>query len=396
MGKSKIFTMNEDRSLYPEHDENGKPIIDLESHKFLKLWQGPQHPGITGNMSLELTVNGDEIVESKTHVGYLHRAFEKLLEGRLFVQCMPTSIRLCVAEPDPNEYLVSTAVEELGGIEIPDNAKWLRMLSLEMARLQVLLRGVPGQAGTFALGLGYQWGNYLRDLILDRFEELTGGRVYHMYIIPGGVRGNMPEGFKERMLDNLKEIDEFLIKIDKLIFQNVVFESRAKGLGHIPKEWVDKYGVYGPAARASGVMRDVRKTNPYLNYDQLDFDPYVTTEGDVYARSVVRYNDLKMTVDLIRQILDKIPGGDIKAQTPNVLHWKIDKGETYAKCESSRGEYGMYFVTDGSDKPRRAHLKGPSYTHANALLDRLLINANIADTAAIMVSLATCPPEIER
>ncbi|MEN8137923.1 MAG: NADH-quinone oxidoreductase subunit D [Bacteroidota bacterium] len=396
MGKSKIFTMNEDRSLYPEHDENGKPIIDLTSHKFLKLWQGPQHPGITGNMSLELTVNGDEIVESKTHVGYLHRAFEKLLERRLFVQCMPTSIRLCVAEPDPNEYLISTAVEELGGIEIPDNAKWLRMLSLEMARLQVLLRGVPGQAGTFALGLGYQWGNYLRDLILDRFEELTGGRVYHMYIIPGGVRGNLPEGFKERMLENLKLIDEFIVKIDKLIFQNVVFESRAKGLGHIPKEWVDEYGVYGPAARGSGVMRDVRKTNPYLHYDKLDFEPHVETEGDVYARSVVRYEDLKMTVDLIRQILDKIPGGDIKAQTPNVLHWKIPQGETYAKCESSRGEYGMYFVTDGSDKPRRAHLKGPSYTHANALLDRLLINANIADTAAIMVSLATCPPEIER
>jgi len=397
MGKSKIFTMNEDRSLYPEHDENGKPIIDLSSHKYLKLWQGPQHPGVTGNMSLELTINGDEIVESKTHVGYLHRAFEKLLEGRLFIQCMPTSIRLCVAEPDPNEYIISNAIEELSGIEVPEMGQWLRMLALEMARLQVLLRQVPGQAGTFALGLGYQWGSYIRDLILDSFEELTGGRVYHMYIIPGGVRGLLPEGFKGRLLEKLKLIDEFIPRIDKLIFNNVVFEKRAKGLAHIPKEWVDEYGVYGPAARGSGVSRDVRKTNPYLFYDKLDFEPFVTTEGDVYARSLVRRADLIQTVDLIRQILDKMPEkGDIKAQTPNVLHWKIPKGETYSKCESSRGEYGMYFATDGSDKPRRVHLKGPSYTHANALLDKLLINANIADTAAIMVSLATCPPEIER
>jgi len=235
MAKSKLFTMNEDRSLYPELDENGKPIVDLSSHKYVKLWQGPQHPGITGNMSLELTVSGDEIVESKTHVGYLHRGFEKLLERRLFVQCMPTSIRMCVAEPDTNEYVISNAIEELGNIEVPEMAQWLRMLALEMARLQVLLRQVPGQAGTFALGLGYQWGSYIRDLILDSFEELTGGRVYHMYIIPGGVRGLLPDGFKARLLEKLKLIDEFIPKVDKLIFDNAVFQSRAKGLAYIQK-----------------------------------------------------------------------------------------------------------------------------------------------------------------
>lgn len=398
MEKSKLFTLDHDRSSYHEElDENGQPIIDLSSHKYVKLWQGPQHPGITGNMSLELTVNGDEIVHSKTHVGYLHRGFEKLMERRKYIQCFPTCIRMCVAEPDPNEYVLSNAIEELSGIEVPDMAQWLRTLALEMARLQVLLRGVPGQAGTFALGLGYQWGNYLRDLILDSFEELTGGRVYHMYILPGGVRGLLTDGFKGRMEEKLKLIDEFVIKLDKLMFQNVVFESRAKGLGYIPKEWVDVYGVYGPAARAAGVMRDIRKTNPYLKYAELDFEPYTTTESDVYARSFVRYQDLQTTVDLIRQIMAKMPEkGDIKAETPNVLHWKIPKGETYSKCESSRGEYGMYMVSDGSDMPRRVNLKGPSYTHANALLDKMLINANIADTAAIMVSLATCPPEIER
>lgn len=389
--------MPEDRSLYPELDQDGVPIIDLSSHKYIKIWQGPQHPGVTGNMSLELTISGDEIVESKTHVGYLHRGFEKLMERRKYIQCFPTCVRLCVAEPDPNEYLLAAGVEELAGIEVPEMAQWLRTLVLEMSRLQVLLRAVPGQAGTFALGLGYQWGNYIRDLILDRFEELTGGRVYHMYILPGGVRGLLPDGFKKRMEENLKLADEFLGNINDLMYSNAVFKMRAKGLAVVPPEWIDQYGVYGPAARAAGFMRDVRKTHPYLKYPELDFEPFTTTESDVFARSIVRWHDLKMTIDLIRQIMAKMPEtGDIKAQTPNVLHWKIAKGETYVKCESSRGEYGMYMVSDGSDMPRRINLKGPSYTHATSVLERLLINANIADTAGIMVSLATCPPEIER
>ncbi len=397
MDMKKIFQLNEDRSSYPEIGEDGKPIIDLSSHKYLKIWQGPQHPGVTGNMSLELTVNGDEIVEAKTHVGYLHRGFEKLMERRKFIQCFPTCIRMCVAEPDPNEYLLATCVEELSGIKVPEMAQWLRMLVLEMARLQILLRAVPGQGGAFSLGLGYQWGSYIRDLILDRFEELTGGRVYHMYILPGGVRGLLPDGFKKRLEENLKLADKFVKNINDLMYSNIVFKQRAKGLAVIPKEWIDKYGVYGPPARAAGVMRDVRKTNPYLKYTELDFEPYTTTESDVYARSRVRWHDLKMTIDLLRQIMAKMPEkGEIKAPTPNVLHWKIPKGETYVKCESSRGEYGMYMVTDGSDMPRRVNLKGPSYTHAIVLLEKLLINVNLADTAGVMVSLATCPPEIER
>jgi len=165
---------------------------DLDSHKYVKLWQGPNHPGVTGNMSVELTLAGDEIVEAKTHVGYLHRGFEKLIERRLFIQGMQTSIRMCVAEPDSNEYVYCSCVEQLAGIEIPEMAKWIRTLLLEMARLQVLLRVVPGQGGTFALGMGVQWGVYMRELILDRFEELTGGRIYHMFMTPGGVRGLLP------------------------------------------------------------------------------------------------------------------------------------------------------------------------------------------------------------
>ncbi len=397
MKKNKLFNLNPDRSLYPEKDADGKPIVDLSSQKYVKLWQGPQHPGVTGNMSLELTVCGDEIVEAKTHVGYLHRGFEKLMERRKYIQCFPTCIRMCVAEPDYNEYNLAAGIEELSGIEVPEAAKWLRTLILEMARLQSLLRVVPGQGGTFALGLGVQWGVYLRDLILDRFEELTGGRVYHMYILPGGVRGLLPDGFRGRMEENLKKIDEFIGNIDKLMFSNAVFKSRAIDTAIIQPEWVDQFGIVGPNARSAGFKRDVRKDYPYLVYDQLDFDPMVMDHSDIYNRARLRWHDLIMTVDLIRQIMARIPDkGEFKAPTPNVMHWRIPKGETYIRSESSRGEYGFYMVSDGSDKPRRIHLRGPSYVHAVSLLEHMLIDANIADTAAIMVSLQTCPPEIER
>ena len=392
-----IFSWQADRSKYPEKKKNGKLDIDLSSGKFVKLWQGPNHPGVTGNMSLELTVSGDEVVEAKTHVGYLHRGFEKLMERRLWIQCFPTCIRMCVAEPDYNEYLLAKSAEDLGGIEVPEMAEWLRTLVLEMARLQSLLRTVPGQAGTLSLGIGVQWGVYLRDLVLDLFEELTGGRVYHMYIIPGGVRGLLPDGFKKRMEEVLKKIDEFVKNIEDLMFNNIVFKKRTIGVGYIKPSWVDKYGIVGPNARAAGFKRDVRKDYPYLKYNELDFDVTSEKDSDIFARSLVRKKELLLTLDLIRQIMAKMPKkGDIKAPTPNVLHWKIPKGETYVRSESSRGEYGFYTVSDGSKTPRRINLRGPSYTHAISLLERMLVNANIADVHSIMVSLQTCPPEIER
>ena len=392
-----LFNIETDRSKYPEKDKDGKPIIDLDSHKFVKLWQGPQHPGVTGNMSIEFILAGDEVVNAKTHVGYLHRGFEKLFEQRLFVQNLATCIRMCVAEPDSNEYVYCTSVEELAGIEIPEKAQWLRALQLEMARLQVLLRVVAGQGGSFGLGVGVQWGMYMRDLLLDRFEELTGGRVYHMFMIPGGVRGDLPQGFKKRMEEVLVQIDRYIGNIYNLLYNNAVFARRARNIGVITEDMVDKYGIVGFVARSIGVNRDVRKDYPYLIYDQLDFEPFTMDYSDVYNRSLVRWHDLKITVDLIRQIMARMPEkGDFKAPTPNALHWKIPRGETYVRSEASRGEYGMYLVTDGSDKPRRINLRGPSYTHAVALLEDLLVGENIADIHAIMVSLQTCPPEIER
>ncbi|MEN8155669.1 MAG: NADH-quinone oxidoreductase subunit D [Bacteroidota bacterium] len=394
---NKIFNWKNERNLFPGLNEDGKPDVDLESQKYIKVWQGPNHPGITGNMALELTISGDEIMESKTHVGYLHRGFEKLFERRRYMQCFPTSIRMCVPEPDSNEYNLARGTEILSGIEVPEMAQWLRMMALELARLQVLLRSVPGQGGTIGLGLPGTWGLYYRELILDRFEELTGGRVYHMYILPGGVRGLLPDGFKTRLEENLVKIESFMKDVDRVVYANAVFKKRTKGIGIVPADWIDRYGATGPVARAAGYERDVRKDYPYLYYDQLDFGVNTAQESDVFARFHVRRRDVDTTIDLLRQIMAKMPEkGDIRAETPNVLHWKVPKGETLVRSESSRGEYLFYMVADGSIYPRRINLRGPSYTHAMALLEKLLEGANISDVSSIMVSLATCPPEIER
>jgi NADH-quinone oxidoreductase subunit D len=346
---------------------------------------------------LELILQGDEVMSCKTHVGYLHRGFEKLMERRKFIQCFPLVCRIAVPEPDFNEYCFAASVEELAGIEIPETAKWMRTLILEMSRLTSFLMWIGGQSGAFGLGIVGQWSNLIRDYMLDRFEELTGGRIYRMFILPGGVRGLLPDGFEGRMEETLKSVETAMNDIERTMFSNSIFKRRAVGLGVIDPAWVDQYGIVGPNARAAGVPKDVRKDYPYLKYPELDFDVITATESDAYTRTYLRAKEIRLSVDLIRQLLAKMPkDGEFMAKMPNMLHWKIPKGETYVRAECTRGEYGYYTVTDGSGYPRRVNVRGPSYTHAVALMEKLAIDCNIADTAGLMTSLHTYPPEIER
>jgi NADH-quinone oxidoreductase subunit D len=371
--------------------------VDLKSGKYVKLWQGPQHPGITGNMSLELTLCGDEIVECKTHVGYLHRGFEKLMERRTFIQNFTVVCRIAVPEPTFNEYLYAAAVENLSGIEVPERAVWLRTLNLEMMRLASFLMWIGGQSGAFGLYTVPNWTLAYRDFVLDLFEEMTGARIYHMYIVPGGVRAGLPDGFEKRARDVMDGAEKLLDQVERVMFNNTVFKSRSKGLGIITPEMVDPYGIVGPNARACGFERDIRKNEPYLAYEQLDFDIITGTASDAYERAWLRLQETRQCIRLIRQCLDRMPqSGRFQADMPNVLHWKVPAGETYVMAECTRGEYGYYLVTDGSEFLRRIHVRGPSYTHAIALMERLAVGTNIADIAGLMVSLHTYPPEIER
>lgn len=383
-------------SLYPPI-LNGKAVYDLKDQKYLKIWQGPQHPGVTGNMSLELDVCGDQVIKCKTHVGYLHRGFEKLMERRRYINCFPIVCRICVPEPDTNEYLFAAAVEELLGIEIPERAKWLRTLNLELSRLASFLMWIGGQSGSFGSGTVAQWALAHRDYVLDLFEEWTGARIYHMYMTPGGVRGGLPEGWDAHAQKVLDGVYKLLDEIRHVQLNNAIFKMRAVGLGTITPDMIDKYGIVGPVARGSGLGRDIRKDQPYLIYDQLSFDTITESGGDTYARTVVRWREMYQSIDLIRQILKNMPrSGPLHISLPNVLHLKVPAGETYVRAESTRGEYGYYMVSDGSAFPRKITVRGPSYSHAMALLEDLAVGVNLADIHGLMLSLHTYPPEIER
>ena len=384
------------QSLYPPV-KNGKATYDLESQKYLKLWQGPQHPGVTGNMSLELDICGDQVINCNTHVGYLHRGFEKLMERRRYINSFPLVCRICVPEPDTNEYLFAAAMEELLGIDIPERAKWLRTLNLELSRLASYLMWMGGQAGAFGMGTIAQWCLAHRDFVLDLFEEWTGARIYHMYMTPGGVRGELPEGWTGRAEKVISAAEKLLGEIEQVFINNAIFKLRAQGLGIIEPEMIDPYAVVGPNARGSGIKRDLRKDTPYLIYDQLSFDIITENSKDAYGRFLVRWRETQQAIDLIRQIIKDMPtGGAFHLTLPNVLHLKVPKGQTYVKAESTRGEYGYFMVSDGSAFPRKVTVRGPSFSHAMALLEYLAVGVNIADVAGLMVSLHTYPPEIER
>ncbi len=254
-----------------------------------------------------------------------------------------------------------------------------------------------GQSGAFGMGTVAQWALVQRDYVLDLFEEWTGARIYHMYMIPGGVRGDLPPGWEEHALSILEGVEKFLDEVRHVMFNNAIFKSRTLGLGVVTPEMVDRFGAVGPVARGSDLKRDIRKDNPYLVYDQLDFEVVTESGMDTYARARVRWREMYQSIDLIRQILLKMPReGAFHLTLPNILHLKVPPGEVYVRAESTRGEYGYYMVSDGSAFPRKVTVRGPSYAHAMALLEHLAVGVNIADVHGLMLSLHTYPPEIER
>ena len=369
----------------------------VDDKKLVKIFHGPQHPGITGNMSVELDLLGETIKKARVHVGYLHRGFEKLVERRTVIQAFTIVCRICVPEPDPNEENFARAVEDLAGLEISEKAKYIRTMVLEMSRIANLFLWMGGQAGSIGLGLIPQWSVCDRDYMLDLFEELTGGRVYHMYAYPGGVRRDLPEGFLDRLSELLDYLEKRMKVYQDTFFDNTTFKSRAIGTAIVNKDEALKNGYAGQTLRGCGIKRDVRKDMPYLIYDKLDFDIPTYNEGDVYARALVRRDEIFQSIRILRQIIKDMPKeGEIMQKLPKHRRFKLPKEDTYVQTESARGAMSYYMAGDGSEYIRRMQVKGPSLVHAYTLLEKLLVDSELADVAMTMNSLGICPPEIER
>lgn len=361
------------------------------------LFIGPNHPGIHGNFSVVLQLEGDVIVKAAGDSGYLHRAFEKLMEHRLYIQNLALIPRICVPEPDINEAVYAMAIEELMGLKVPERALYMRTIILEAARINAYLFSLGGFGAMIGIYTLMQWSVGDRDYMLDLFSKLTGARIYHMYILPGGVRRDFPPGFEDEVLGWVRYIKDRLIDYDNLFFKNSLFINRTKGVARLSREQALSLGVTGPNLKACGVMQDVRKDEPYAAYPYLDFEVPVLEDGDAWARTIQRRMEIELSINLIEQAVKKMPkSGPVSAKLPNPFKWKVPEGEAYAKVESSRGEYGFYLVSNGGLKPYRVYVRGASMPHMYHLTERMLEGATLSDAAMIIESFDVCPPEIDK
>ena len=367
-----------------------------EGRRELELYFGPQHVGMVGNFSITLQVEGDKIVEAKANPGFLHRGFEKLMEYRSWVQNFPLVCRINVMDPDPEEMVYALAVEELAEIEVPDRARYIRTLVLEMSRITSHLASIWGYANMLGFETIGQWSVGDRDYFLDLFENLTGGRIYHIYITPGGVRRDLPEGFEEQVRKVMENLESHLPEYDNLFFNNRLFVERTKGVAQLTKDEAVALGATGQVLRATGVEWDIRKVEPYAAYEAMDFAVPVEEDGDSYSRMILIRKEIDQSLSIIKQVLRKMPEGPAFRKVPNPFKWRVPPGEVYVRVESARGEKGLYLVSDGGDKPHSVRFRSPSYPHGILILEKLLQGASIADTGHIMMSLNVSAPEIDR
>ncbi|OYT55276.1 MAG: NADH dehydrogenase subunit D [Desulfurococcales archaeon ex4484_217_2] len=356
---------------------------------------GPVHME-TENFSIIVTVEGDTVVEAKVNAGFLHRAFEKLAENRTYIQNVPLLLRVCVPDPDHAETAYSMAVEQLLDIEIPDRAKYIRTIVLEMARISAHLFWTFGMSAAVGLYTVGQWSVADRERFIELFEELTGARIYHIYNFPGGVRYDLPMGWTDKLMKVVNYMEKRLKEYDKVFFENDILITRSRGLAKISTEEAISLGVTGPNLRATGVPYDFRKLDPYAAYPYIDFEIPTGKYGDAYDRIMVRRREIEISLNIIKQAIKELPSGPIMAPIPHPLYYNVPPGDAYARVESSKGEFGFYVVSDGSDRPWRVHIRGPSFIHGVQLLEKLLKNVRIADIPVVLKSLDNCPPDIDR
>ncbi|MHA1667847.1 MAG: NADH-quinone oxidoreductase subunit D [Candidatus Heimdallarchaeaceae archaeon] len=358
------------------------------------MFFGPAHPG-SGNFSVKVQLRGERVMKAIADPGYLHRGFEKLMEYREPMQNAVLSDRICVLEPIQWNLLHAEAVDNLMNYDIPERAQYIRVILAELSRIQshfiwyaVMSMGTGFTTG-FNIAMGY------RDYMLDVFDFITGGRLYPAgYICPGGVRKNLPEKTKNKILKLFEKID-YMYKFAQK--ENPAWLARFRNVGVLTKEDAIKLGATGPVLRASGVAADVRRDDPYEIYDELEFDVPVLDEGDAYSRYLIAMQEIGESIKIIKQALDRIPEGDVK--TPNlkpIVHFRKAKGETYTRNELSRGEGAIYMVATGEKTPYRVKIRGPSFTHMIPILEHLLIDAYYADVPAIYWSLNQCPADVDR
>jgi len=357
----------------------------------LDLNVGPQHPG-SGHMRIMVRTDGDLIVEATPDIGYVHRGCEKIAESRNIIKNIPMLCRPNIADDSHLNWSYVAPIEELQRVEVPERGRYIRTILCEINRIASHLYGMSIMAGIFSGHTTmYMFGFGDRELLLDLAEMLTGARLTFSFFVPGGVRRDLPKGFKEKLLETLDHIERHLPAIDRIFLSNPVFIERARLVGILGTEDAIRLGVVGPVVRGSGVRCDVRKDAPYGVYENVDFEIPTFKEGDSLSRWLVRFEEIKQSISILRQVIPDVPKGPIARKSPIV----VPRGEAVSRIESSRGEINHYIVGDGSDKPYRVKMNTGSFKNLSAL-PFLLKGARIGDMPIIYGSLDYWPVEADR
>ena len=391
-----------------------------EEDQTMILNMGPQHPSTHGVLRLMLELQGETVMRTKPIIGYLHTGMEKTGETLTYMQGPTNVTRMDYAAPLFNELVFSLATETLLGIEdeIPPRAQWIRMLLCEINRISshLLFLATNGMDIGAVSMMIFGWRE--REETLRLLEMITGLRMNHNFIRPGGVAADLPDGWRDAILRVMDLIPPRLDEYDVLMTGQPIWRERLQGVGVLTAEEALALGATGPMLRSTGVPWDLRREAPYLYYDQLDFDVLVGTFGDCFDRYAIRLNEVRESIGLVRQILDRIPPGDYRIQDRKVtpppraridesmealIHhfkiftegFKVPAGEVYRAVESPRGELGCYLVSDGSARPYRMHIRGPSFVNLQTL-PHMLHGGLIADAVAVISSADPIMGEVDR
>lgn len=354
---------------------------------------GPQHPSTHGVLHLVITLNGETVKKVEPHLGYIHRSIEKMCESLSYRQFIYSTSRMDYLSSHINNQGCALAVEKGLQIEVPERAKVIRILMAELTRIasHVLWWGALGMDVGALTPFFHAFRE--REMINDIMEETCGARLTMNYMVPGGVMYELHPDFQQKVKEFVAFFKTKIGEYDEMVTGNVIFQQRMKGVGKISAADAISYGCSGPVLRACGVKCDIRKLAPYDGYEKLQFEEITETEGDSYARYLVRMCELRQSLSIIEQLIDNIPEGDFQAKTKAVL--KLPKGEFYSRVETARGEFGVYIISEGALTPYRIKFRSPGFSNLSAL-NHMARGQKIGDLVAIMGTLDLVIPDIDR
>ena len=379
---------------------------------------GPQHPAAHGVLRLILEMDGEVIERADPNIGLLHRGTEKLIEHKSYIQALPYFDRLDYVAPMAQEHCYSLSVEKLLGCNVPLRAQYIRVMFDELSRILNHIMNIT----TFALDVGATtpllWLFEEREKIIEFYERVSGARMHAAYVRPGGVAKDLPAGLLDDIIIFIDEFGPRLADVESLISENRIFKQRTVDIGIVSKNDALDWGFSGVMLRGSGVPWDLRRSQPYAVYDRMEFDIPIGTNGDCYDRYLCRVLEMYESLKIIRQCIEKMPGGNVMADDPKIVppsreemkasmealihHFKlftegyhVPEGEAYTAVEAPKGEFGVYLVSDGSNKPYRCSIRAPGFVHLQAM-DFLCKGHMLADAVAILGSLDVVFGEVDR